>query len=47
MRSIAWTLWYKKLAGNSGSKKKSSKKGKKQLDPEIIRRANLDDDEEV
>lgn len=48
LRSICWTLWYKKLAGkkNSVPKKKSSK-GKKQLDPEILRRANLKDDEEV
>lgn len=48
LRSICWTLWYKKLAGkkNTGAKKKSSK-GKKQLDPEILRRANLKDDEEV
>ena len=46
-RSIFWTLWYKKLTG--GEKKVSAKspKGKKQLDPEIIRRANLRDDEEV
>lgn len=51
LRSICWTLWYKKLGGKSaatknGAKKKGSK-GKKQLDPEILRRANLDDDEEV
>lgn len=48
LRSICWTLWYKKLAGkkNTGSKKKTGK-GKKQLDPEILRRANLKDDEEV
>ncbi len=43
LRSICWTLWYKKLSGT----KKVSKKGKKQLDPEILRRAKLKDDEEV
>lgn len=49
LRSICWTLWYKKLAGkkNSAGVKKTSRKGKKQLDPEILRRANLKDDEEV
>ncbi len=50
LRSIGWTLWYKKLAGKKASKtsaKKKSAKGKKQLDPEILRRANLKDDEEV
>lgn len=49
LRSICWTLWYKKLASKvekSGTKSKKSK-GKKQLDPEILRRANLKDDEEV
>ena len=44
LRSICWTLWYKKLGGTT---KKVSKKGKKQLDPEILRRAKLKDDEEV
>lgn len=43
LRSICWTLWYKKLGGV----KKAPKKGKKQLDPEILRRAKLKDDEEV
>lgn len=48
LRSICWTLWYKKLGGVTKSeKKKGSKKGKKQLDPEILRRAKLKDDEEV
>lgn len=46
LRSICWTLWYKKFAGKTSGKKKVSK-GKKQLDPEILRRANLEDDEEV
>ncbi|MCM1009654.1 MAG: hypothetical protein NC390_02085 [Fusobacterium sp.] len=46
LRSICWTLWYKKLLGKGGTKKKA-RKGKKQLDPEILRRANLKDDEEV
>lgn len=46
-RSIFWTLWYKKLTGKEKSVKNVNKKGKKQLDPEIIRRANLRDDEEV
>ncbi|MBO7673242.1 hypothetical protein J6S88_07545 [bacterium] len=46
LRSVCWTLWYKKNA-NSGSEKKAKKSSKKQLDPEIIRRANLDNDEEV
>lgn len=44
LRSICWTLWYKKLGGTT---KKVAKKGKKQLDPEILRRAKLKDDEEV
>lgn len=49
LRSICWTLWYKKLAGkkNTAAAKKKSGKGKKQLDPEILRRAKLKDDEEV
>ena len=50
LRSICWTLWYKKLLGKTASKtsgKKKSSKGKKQLDPEILRRAKLKDDEEV
>lgn len=49
LRSICWTLWYKKLAGkkNTTGAKKKSGKGKKQLDPEILRRANLKEDEEV
>ena len=51
LRSVFWTLWYKKLVSKldkSGAKSKNKKsKGKKQLDPEILRRANLKDDEEV
>ncbi len=47
LRSICWTLWYKKLLGKKGGTKKKTVKGKKQLDPEILRRANLKDDEEV
>ena len=48
LRSICWTLWYKNNAGSEKTPKKSYKKGGvKQLDPEILRRANLDDDEEV
>ncbi len=49
LRSIAWTLWYKKLVGKAAKTtgNKKSAKGKKQLDPEILRRANLKDDEEV
>jgi len=46
LRSVCWTLWYKKNS-NTGSEKKAKKSSKKQLDPEILRRANLDDDEEV
>lgn len=48
LRSICWTLWYKKLnaKGNKLIGKKGAK-GKKQLDPEILRRANLKDNEEV
>lgn len=49
LRSIFWTLWYKKLVSKMDktvSKGKKSK-SKKQLDPEILRRANLKDDEEV
>lgn len=50
LRSVCWTLWYKKLVGKSGTQKgvkKKGSKGKKQLDPEILRRANLKEDEEV
>lgn len=50
LRSVCWTLWYKKLLGKGAAKvtaKKKGKKTKKQLDPEILRRANLEDDEEV
>lgn len=48
LRSICWTLWYKKNANiDKGNKKTTGKSSKKQLDPEILRRANLDDDEEV
>lgn len=45
LRSICWTLWYKKLLPKNS--KKITKKGKKQLDPEILRRSKLRDDEEV
>lgn len=49
LRSICWTLWYKKLVSkvDKVTKKSKKSKGKKQLDPEILRRANLKDDEEV
>lgn len=56
LRSICWTLWYKNAAENSvisekatGKKPKSKSKDfkieKRELDPEIIRRARLEDDE--
>ena len=48
LRSICWTLWYKSTTdGENRNKKSYKKRNPKQLDPEIIRRANLDDDEEV
>jgi len=49
LRSICWTLWYKKLVAkiDKTTNKSKKSKGKKQLDPEILRRANLKDDEEV
>ncbi len=48
LRSVSWTLWYKKLGAKiPKSATKKNGKGKKQLDPEILRRANLKDDEEV
>lgn len=48
LRSICWTLWYKSTTDSENRNKKSPKKRTtKQLDPEILRRANLDDDEEV
>ena len=48
LRSICWTLWYKDVTDGENRAKKSSKKREvKQLDPEILRRANLEDDEEV
>ena len=57
IRSICWTLWYNNFAGKEekpqSSKKKTSKKKtaktfkieKREIDPEIIRRARLEDDE--
>ena len=54
LRSICWTLWYNNLAelqddkalNNTKSKnKKNTRRSKKELDPEILRRANLEDDE--
>lgn len=52
LRSICWTFWYKNLGGKTSKcevKKsgKGKKKIKRELDPEILRRANLNDDEEV
>ena len=55
LRNICWTLWYKNLGGKTSkcepnNKKKNNKRKRKvkhELDPEILRRAYLDDDEEV
>ena len=48
VRSICWTLWYKNVTDGENNAKKSPKKREvKQLDPEILRRTNLDNDEEV
>ncbi len=43
MRSITWTLWYKKLlTGYKREQRKVSKTGTKQLDPQILDRATGD-----
>lgn len=57
LRSICWTLWYnnlssennnqdtKKVSKNSKKNSKTFKIEKREIDPEIIRRARLEDDE--
>lgn len=55
LRSICWTLWYNELNNNetktqnvkkvSNKKNKNLKIEKREIDPEIIRRARLEDDE--
>lgn len=44
LRSVVWTLWYKKLSDRDGIPSKITKSGKKKLDPEVLRRAKRKDD---
>lgn len=44
LRSVVWTLWYKKLSDRDGVPSVIKKSGKKKLDPEILRRATRKDD---
>lgn len=44
LRSVVWTLWYKKLSDRDGVPLKVTKSGKKKLDPEILKRAKRKDD---